>query len=151
MLIRISLVYTYSPAELLQLEFGAPELWQRLYRAVTTLDMLTPAAVGILFLAGLRSWSHAEGSWMLLTGGLLATVAVAFGILVTLVLTATDDQDFLNDLRVQWLWMDIAQTFGFLAVGFFFVAYRGLAPETRAAPRTKPRRSEAPPPEPSEA
>src|SRR6266545_1131381 len=108
--------------------------------------MLTPAAVAILFLAGLRSWSHAEGSWMLLTGGLLATVAVAFGTLVTLALTATDDQDILNDLRVQWLWSDITQTFGLLSVGFFFVAYRGLAPDTRSGPRTRLRRSEATPP-----
>ncbi len=83
---------------------------------------------------------------MLLTGGLLATVAVAFGTLVTLALTATDDQDILNDLRVQWLWSDITQTFGLLSVGFFFVAYRGLAPDTRSGPRTRLRRSEATPP-----
>jgi hypothetical protein len=128
MLIRIPLLIVYSPAELADLdEFGAPELWQALYRLLTTLDILTPTAVAILFLAGLRAWSRAEGSWMLLVGGLLATIAMAFGVLYALVLTVTDDQEVLNDLRVNWLWYDITQTFGLLAVGFFFVAYRGLS------------------------
>ncbi len=36
MLIRIPLVYAYSADQLLQFGLGAPELWQRLYRAATT-------------------------------------------------------------------------------------------------------------------
>jgi len=128
MLIRIPLEYVYSPAELYLLdEFDAPDLWQRLYRAATTLNILTPVAVAVLFLAGLRTWSGPEGSWMLLAGGVLATIAIAFGVLVTFVLTATGDSDVIYDLRVNTLWRDIAQTFGLLAVGFFFVAYRGLS------------------------
>ena len=135
MLMRIPLEYLYSPSELFQLdEFGAPELWQRLYRAVATLDVLTPAAVAVLFLAGLRRWSPSEGSWMLLVGGVLAAVAIAFGCLLAFVLTITDDPEVIYDLRAQFLWRDIARTFGFLAVGFFFVAYRGLSASVEETP-----------------
>jgi hypothetical protein len=134
MLARAVLEYAYGPGDLIANEFGAPELVQRFYRAVGSLDLLTPAAVAVLFLAGLRSWSRAEGSWMLLTGGLLAAIANVFGVLITLLYSATTDFDVLYDLRVFNLWPDIVQTFGLLAVGFFFVAYRGLSAPSAETP-----------------
>ena len=124
-LARALLDYAYGP-DVLDDGFGAPELVQGFYRAVYAVDALTPAAVAVLFLAGLHRWSRAEASWMLLAGGLLASVAVAFGSMYTLLIAVTEDQAFLYDLRVD-LWYDITQTFGLLAVGFFFVAYRGLS------------------------
>jgi hypothetical protein len=127
MLSRALLEYTYGPEDLVADEFGAPELVQRFYRAVASLDLLTNAAVAVLFLAGLRSWSRAEGSWMLLVGGLLTAVAIVLGALITLSYTATTDVDLLLDLRVFTLWPDIVDTCGLLAVGFFFVAYPGLS------------------------
>ncbi|HEV8574257.1 MAG TPA: hypothetical protein VGR43_06055 [Dehalococcoidia bacterium] len=127
LVIRIVIEYSYAPEDLRSDESGPPELVQALHRAATSLDLLTPAAVAVLFLAGLRSWSRVEGSWMLLGGGLLATVAIAFVALITLVYTATTDFNVLRDLRVLILWPEIAQTFGLLAVGFFFLAYRGLS------------------------
>jgi len=149
-----ALSYIFSPSDLYFGEFaegGPGEFWQGLYRASTTLESLLPTAVGALFFAGMRKWSHAEGSWMLLVGAVLAGIALLLGCLGTVVLTASEDQDLIADLRVQFVWLEIAQGFGFLSAGFFFVAYRGLATETRAAPRTRTRRSEAPPPQSSEA
>lgn len=138
LIIRTLIEYSYAPEDLRGDESGPPEFVQALHRAVASVDLLTPAAVAVLFLAGLRRWSRAEGSWMLLAGGLLATIAIAFGALLTLVYTATTDFDVLRDLRVLILWPDIVQTFGLLSVGFFFVAYRGLSspPEETPAPIT---------------
>ncbi len=143
-----ALSYIFSPSELYYGEFlegGPDEFWRLLYRATTTLSVLQPAAVGALFFAGVRRWSRDEGSWMLVVGAVLAGIAILLGCTATVVLTATEDQDLIDDLRVQFVWADIAQNFGFLSVGFFFVAYRGLAPSMRAASRTRPRRYEAPP------
>jgi hypothetical protein len=133
MLARAVLEYAYGPGGLVADESGAPEVVLRFYRAVGGLDLLTPAAVAVLFLAGLRSWSRAEGSWMLLTGGLLAATAIVLGVLITLLASATTDFDLLYELRVFSLWPDIVDTFGLLAVGFFFVAYRGLSSPTGIA------------------
>ncbi len=144
-----ALSYIFSPSELYYGEFlegGPGEFWRLLYRATTTLSVLQPAAVGALFFAGMRRWSRDEGSWMLLVGAALAGVAILLGCMATVVLTATEDQDLIDDLRVNLVSTQIAQAFGFLSVGFFFVAYRGLAPDTRSGPRTRLRRSEATPP-----
>jgi hypothetical protein len=134
LIVRAFLEYSYGPGDLQ----GAPELVQGLYRAVIGVDILTPAAVALLFLSGLRQWSREQGSWMLLIGGLLATIAIAFGALVTLVYTAGADFDTLYDLRVFTLWPDIVDTFALLAVGFFFIAYRGLsAPAADVTPSNR--------------
>jgi hypothetical protein len=90
--------------------------------------------VGILFLAGLRRWSHAEGSWMLLIGALLVVVAIVFGLMAMLVIAAIDDEGLILDLRVRFVWLDIAQTFGFISIGFFFLAYRGLSQAPEGSP-----------------
>ena len=67
---------------------------------------------------------------MFLVGTLLEIIAIVLGFLAILILTALDDPDLILDLRLQFLWPDVSQTFGFLAIGFFFVAYRGLTEVT---------------------
>jgi hypothetical protein len=57
--------------------------WHRLYYATASLVNIAPVAVGALFFAGLRAWSRAEGSWMLLIGLLLGLAAVVFGFMAT--------------------------------------------------------------------
>ncbi len=101
--------------------------WHRVYYATAALLAVSPVAVGALFFAGVRRWSRAEGSWMLLIGTLLAFVAVTFGFMATLVFAVIIDEELISDLRVNFVWLSIARTFGLLSVGFFFVAYRGLS------------------------
>ena len=101
--------------------------WARVFSASVALLTLSPAAVAALFFAGLSRWSRVEGSWMLLVGALLATVAIVFGFMATLVLTVITDHELISDLRVNVVWLPIARTFGFISIGFFFLAYRGLS------------------------
>ena len=64
---------------------------------------------------------------MFLLGTLLAVVAIIFGSMAVLVLTAIDDEQLILDLRVRFVWLDISDTFGLISIGFFFLAYRGLS------------------------
>src|SRR6266704_6645172 len=87
-------------------------LWHRVYFASVGLLTLTPAAVAALFFVGLRRWSRVEGSWMLLIGALLATVAIVFGFMATLVFVVITDKGLISDLRVDVVWLAISRTFG---------------------------------------
>ena len=128
-LVRTIMFYSFSPAELIGRGISS-EPWHHIYVAVNNLRVLSAVAVAVLFCSGLGRWSRAEASWMFLVGTLLAIIAIVLGFLAILVLTAIDDPDVILDLRLQFLWPDVSQTFGFLAIGFFFVAYRGLTEVT---------------------
>ncbi len=99
----------------------------RVYTATAVLLTMSPVAVAVLFFAGLRPWSRAEGSWMLLAGAILAVVAIVFGLMAAVVLTVITDRELISDLRAEVVWLEIVRTFGLLSIGFFFVAYRGLS------------------------
>ena len=62
---------------------------------------------------------------MFIAGAALAFSAVLLGIVTTLVLTVTENVDLVSDLGVDQ-WLEMARTFGFLSIGFLFVAYRAL-------------------------
>jgi len=121
-LVEAILLYSFSEDRLL-----GDGLWHRVYYATAALEVLSTAAVGALFFAGLRRWSRVEGSWMLLGGAVLAAVAILSGFMATIVLTAIDDRELISDLKVSLVWLNIARTFGLVSIGFFFVAYRGLS------------------------
>ena len=126
-LIQVALGYAFSPDELYGYGADPGELWVRLNRAAgLTVETLLPVAIGVLFLGGISRRSRAEGSWMFVFGAGLAVVATVFGMLSTFLYTVTEDFVFLSDIGVD-LWPDMARTFGFLSIGFFFVAYRGLS------------------------
>ncbi len=124
-LVKVILTYSFSPIELSGEISSEP--WHRIYVAASNLQVLSSVAVAVLFFAGLRRWSRADGTWMFLVGALLASVAIFFGSMAILVLTAIDDEHLILDLRVRYAWLDISNTFGFISIGFFFVAYRGLS------------------------
>ena len=128
-LVRTIMFYSFSWAELIGRGISS-EPWHHIYVAVNNLHLLSAVAVAVLFFSGLGRWSRAEASWMFLVGTLLAIIAIVLGFLAILILTALDDPDLILDLRLQFLWPDVSQTFGFLAIGFFFVAYRGLTEVT---------------------
>ena len=101
-------------------------LWHRLYYGSAAFRALSPVAVGALFFAGLLRWSRMEGTWMLVIGAALASVAVLLGFLGAVVSALITDRMLLSDLHVLDVWVGSAYTFGLLSVGFFFVAHRGL-------------------------
>jgi len=138
LLTEVALSYVFSPGELYfgdELEGGGPaEVWQRLYRfASTALETLLAVSIGVLFLVGVRGLRRAEGSWMLVFGIVLTTTALIFGIAATLVFTATEDADLISDFGAR-SWQRIAATCGFLSIGYFFVAYRGLSARLEETP-----------------
>lgn len=134
----VALSYIFSPDELYygREVGGAGEFWVRLNRAATVaVDTLLPVAIAVLFLVGILGWTRPEGSWMLLAGAGLATLAAWFATMTIVTYAATEDFELIYDIGAEQ-WPDMARTFGFLSVGYFFVAYRGLATSRRVpAPR----------------
>jgi hypothetical protein len=128
---QVVLSYVFGRVELLyypddQGGGGPAEVWQRLYRFASAAQTLLGVSVGALFLVGVRGLRRAEGSWMLVFGIVLAITALTFGIAGTLVMTATEDANPISDVGAR-SWQDIAAICGFLSIGYFFVAYRGLS------------------------
>jgi len=116
----------------------APTFWRRLFAVTEALQTLAPLALALLFAAGLQRWSRAEGSWMRVIGVSLAGIALAAGAFAAggyVVLDRTDDRG----LHLT-TWMSLARTFGLMAVGYFFLAYRAIQPV-----RTNTRRRRPPP------
>jgi hypothetical protein len=89
------------------------------------MQALVPLAVALVFASSFRLWSRAEGSWMFLIGAALAAVSLGLGLSAALMyaLLNWDDAQLLH----VYDWATIARVAGFLAVGYFFVAYRSLA------------------------
>lgn len=116
---------------------GVPLFWRRLYAACEALQVLEPLALALLFAAGLQRWSRAEGSWMRVIGVSLAAVALASGAFVVgayAVLSRSDVQDLDT-----FTWMKLARTFGYMAIGYFFLAYRATQPIRATTRRRRPR------------
>lgn len=115
----------------------APRAVRRLYAMTGALQALEPLALALLFAAGLRRWGRAEGSWMRLIAVSLAGVALAAGAFAVgayAVLDRADDKD----LHIP-VWMSLARTFGLMAAGYFFLAYRATQPVRATTRRRRPR------------
>ena len=81
-----------------------------------------PISIGVAFAAGTQKWSRAAGSWMLLLGSMLVLAGAGFAAAsVALVVSAGAEEAF--DLKVH-IWTEWAYSLTFLAVGYFYVAYR---------------------------
>ncbi len=135
----VALTFIFSSIELLGYpdSGAAPEFWGRFYRVTLTVRYLYPLAVALLVVAGLGQWRRAEGAWMLLIGGCLALFALAFALVSGVMSAAFDGREALLDLHTG-TWSDMSYTLGFLAIGYFFVAYR-------ASTVVRPQRSPRPP------
>ncbi len=130
-LINTALSIYYSSNELADwpAQFGhgsAPFLARRLYTVSGVVQALEFVPLALLFAAGLQAWTRAEGSWMILIGTALAATAVVCGAFVvgTFAVLGRDDHGVRTNL-----WINIAHTFGLMAVGYFFLAYRGATAE----------------------
>lgn len=100
-----------------------PEFWQRAYAAGYIVTQFgPPLAAAILFVSAIQPWTRAGGSWMLILGVLFVILAVGFGVSAA-TLHVVEDTQRAARLR-SFTWMTWATTFGWLAIGYFFVAYR---------------------------
>ena len=113
-----------------------PEFWQRVAITSDVAQELVPLAVAVVFAFGLRPWSRAEGSWMFLIGAALAAVSLGLGLSAALMYALLGLEDALH--LYAYVWVYTAHVAGFLAVGYFFVAYRAMA---TGQPVTPSRRS----------
>jgi hypothetical protein len=100
-----------------------PEFWRHAYPvAFTVAQFGPPLAAALLFASGIQPWTRAGGSWMVLLGLLFVILAVGFGVSAATIHAIEDPQQAFT-LRSQ-TWANWAYSFGFLAIGYFFVAYR---------------------------
>lgn len=121
-----------------------PESWRRAYTVgYIVMQFGPPLAAALLFASGIQPWTRAGGSWMLLIGLLFVILAVGFGVSAA-TLHVVEDAEQASTLR-SLTWSIWAQTFGWLAIGYFFVAYR--ASRLRWQRPGPPRRLRQPPSE----
>lgn len=118
-----------------EISLAAPQFWQRVAATSFHMQALVPLAVALVFASGLRPWSRAEGSWMLLIGAALAAVALGLGLSAALMYALLSFED--AQLLHVYDWATIARVAGFLAVGYFFVAYRSIASRRPLARRRR--------------
>jgi hypothetical protein len=108
-----------------------PSAWLDLYRfAGTTIEVASYLGMGILFLHGAARISRGVGTWALLAALSLAAFAAASGLYGGLYYLTANLSEF--DTRSSWHleWaLTAAEHLGFLAVGYAYLAYRGLATE----------------------
>ncbi len=82
----------------------------------------TPLSLAVLFAAGMQKTTRATGSWLLVIGILLVLTGAGFGVASIALITFTGVQEAFN-LKAG-LWTQWSASLAFLAVGYFFVAYR---------------------------
>lgn len=116
-----------------------PESWQRVYTASYIVTQFgPPLAAALLFASGIQPWTRSGGSWMILFGAGFVVLAVGFGVSAVTLHIVEDAQQALT-LRSP-TWTNWATTFGWLAIGYFFVAYRASRTPLRLQRPGPPRR-----------
>jgi hypothetical protein len=132
------LEFEYSSYELLGFEgvHDAPDVWQRVYQLAWDVRFIQYVSLASLFGAGLYRWTRSEGTWSLVIGMILAAVALVIFCGVASIQFVTQDSVVTFEGLTSWL--SLSATCGLLAIGYFFLAYRGLASPT---PRRRQRRA----------
>ena len=90
--------------------------------AAISIQAGVPLSLAVAFAAGMQKWSRAAGSWMLMFGLTLLLAGAGFGA-ASVVLAVTTSFESVFDVKVQ-LWTQWSASLAFLAVGYFYVAYR---------------------------
>jgi hypothetical protein len=118
-------------------EEEVPTFWQRTYGAAYTIASFgLPLAVALLFASGIARWTRPAGSWMTVIGLTLVILSVGFGVSAAAIHVFEDPQQAFT-LRSQ-TWASWSYNFAFLAIGYFFVAYRAGHPPTVRLRRSRP-------------
>jgi len=111
--------------------FDRPEFWDRLYLFTTGVQTsLLLAAVALLFIYSVSSVPRPQASWAFLVALTFVPLTVFFGLLGTVPSLLSDDA--FRDWYIQ-VWQGAAFHFGFLAIGYAFLAFRDLS--VRQLPR----------------
>ncbi len=135
LLFVVGLAYAFDPQQ------DMPEAWLRVSLVSSTASTaFLPVAIAILFAAGIGTWNRAAGSWMFVIGLSLAVIALGLAVVGTLLFAAYDTLDAFNWHANTWLL--IAGDLGFMAIGYFFVAFRALTPSTEVGPYQGPHTEE---------
>lgn len=137
---RILLEFEYSSLELLGVDsvHDAPNTWQRVYQVAWDVQYIQYLALASLFAAGLYRWTRSEGTWSLVIGVTLAIAAfVVFCGVASIQLVTQDSAIAFGGLSS---WLSLSGACGLLAIGYFFLAYRGLASQTPPRRRRRIRR-----------
>lgn len=117
-----------------------PEFWQRAYTVAYIVTQFgPPLAAAILFASGIQPWTRSGGSWMIVLGLLFLVLTVGFGVSAATLHIVEDNQQAYT-LR-SFTWTTWSTTFGWLAIGYFFVAYRASRTPLRWQRPGPPRRS----------
>lgn len=111
-------------------DFESRDEWvTRIYFFTSAVEgALVVAAVASLFLLGIGSISRAQASWALLLASTFFVAAISGGIFSGLPYLVKDDND--PSFFTGWYSMEIRNTayvLGSLAIGYAFLAYRGLS------------------------
>lgn len=107
-----------------------PEFWQRVYNIAEILSGVGVIALAGLFIAGIPRVSRGVGSWAAGIAMLSLAVAGCFMAGAAFVLGVLElPSDTIQDLRVH-LWVSWSHDAGLIAVGYAFLAYRGLSDST---------------------
>jgi len=105
---------------------NVPDFWGRLALFANGVWYMEHLAVAALFLSGVVRWSRSEASWMLGIGAALSVMAALAGVFNAVASPFANDPDNYNDLRL-YSWSQVTFSLALLAIGYFFLAYRGLA------------------------
>jgi hypothetical protein len=140
----LSLGIKYERLELVGIvpDSGAPEIWQHIYRLASEIQFVEILSLASLFAAGLYRWTRSEGTWSLVIGVLLTTVGlvVASGVAIVHLVTEESVVGYFQGFS----WLSLARTCGLLAIGYFFLAYRGLTSQLPPRRRRRIRRPQRP-------
>ena len=114
----------------------------RLYAVSQTIASLAlPISVAILFVAGVAPVSRPAASWTALIASVLILIALVSGAFVTIVVLGSTASNFDPSRYYSDVWRTLSYSCGFLAVGYAFLAYRGLSrPPGRRLRRVRVRR-----------
>jgi hypothetical protein len=91
-----------------------------------TIEFGAPLATAWLFASGLTGTNRRLGSWSALISVVCALVTLGSGSFVAFVYLDTNAPFFIVNRFYADVWSDLARVAGFLAIGYAFLAYRGL-------------------------
>jgi hypothetical protein len=99
----------------------------RFYLASQTIaNLALPISVAVLFVAGVAPVSRPMASWAALIASVLILIALVSGAFVTVVVFGTSASGLPNRYYSD-VWRTLSDAVGFLAIGYAFLAYRGLS------------------------
>ena len=123
----------YGSSSLRDADYGTSFWWHLFNLSNATQEVALPFAVALLFAFSIHPVSRGAGTLAVVISTLLLTVGVALGLISAIVpgLYGRFSRAPESDWYVH-IWTQISLACGFLAIGYVFMAYRGLSHGTLA-------------------